>query len=152
MTTTAQTFAAIRSAMAKAFFASAYADQAEAAGEPLRGEIMDQLPEQMDSAAEAAALKLCELLADQWNYAEKGLSLAQKVVILYLKACRCDFANKDRDLNPDTFGHYLAMQAMGSGVGLESFGRDVYDAIPVPYLEFSRYDLTGTYFDFEPGA
>ncbi|QGH45026.1 hypothetical protein [Bacteriophage Phobos] len=146
MTTTKQTFTAIRSAMARAFFANAYADQAEEALQPLGGEILDQLPDVIDPNAEAAALELCEKLADQFDYNERGLSLAQKVALLFLKACRADFANRDRELTAENFGHYLAMQAMGTGVGLEAFGSDVRDAIPVPYLEFGSAHLSQEYF------
>jgi hypothetical protein len=52
----------------------------------------------------------------------------------------------DRDLTPELFGHYLAMQAMGHGVGLESFGRAVRDAINVPYVEFGSHSLECDYF------
>jgi hypothetical protein len=53
----------------------------------------------------------------------------------------------DRELSPEMFGHYLAMQAMGHGVGLsDAFGREVREAIKVPYLEFTNLDLEGDYF------
>jgi len=77
--------------MALAFFASAYADLYEEHGEPLRGEIMDQLPSRVDPAARHAALKL-------------------------IKSISVEDLNKYRDVKG--FGHYAAMQAMGHGVGL----------------------------------
>ena len=33
----------------------------------------------------------------------------------------------DRTLSPDLFGHYCAMEAMGHGVGLDSFGLRTVD-------------------------
>ncbi len=48
------------------------------------------------------------------------------------------------------FGHYLAMQAMGHGVGLETaFGDEFARCIIVPSIEFHSLMLENTYFDSE---
>lgn len=132
--------------MALAFFASAYADQADDCGQPLSGEIMDQLPADMDPAALHAADTLA---ADTLR--TNGLkSACFDLESLYLRAdeARDNSDDKgDRELTPELFGHYLAMQAMGTGVGLESFGDAVRDNIRVPYVEFGAYSLEKDYFE-----
>lgn len=152
MTTTKTAFAEIKLAMAKAFFACAYADQAEEAGQPLRGEIMDQLPEAIDPAATHAADALVISLLSGFEFAEPGLNDSQKMACLYMRAVNLQHenpSNSDRTCTPDLFGHYCAMQAMGTGVGLESFGSAVHDAIPVPYVEFGSHSLSQDYFTDE---
>lgn len=124
--------------MAKAFFASAYADQADECGQPLHGEIMDQLPDDIDPAALHAANTLANDMV--WKSSTNNLDG------LYLLALRQDSSGADRELTPELFGHYCAMQAMGHGVGLDSFGQAVYDAIKVPYIEFGSYSLEKDYF------
>lgn len=127
----------IKHGMALAFFASAYADQADKAGEPLRGEIMDQLPDEIDPAAlhEADALTRDMVRAN-------GKPLAN----IYRDAEECDNEGADRELEPELFGHFCAMQAMGHGVGLESFGNVVRDSVRVPHVEFGLYSLEIDYF------
>lgn len=138
--------------MALAFFASAYADQADECGEPLRGEIMDQLPETIDPAAwhAAATLQFGLLAKFKARHPEKLDQGALNLALLYRLAVfvqsESDYYG-DRSLTPELFGHYLAMQAMGHGVGLESFGRAVHDAIDVPYVEFGGYSLELDYFE-----
>lgn len=149
MTTTKQAFEEIKRGMALAFFASAYADQAEECGQPLRGEIMDQLPEEIDPAAMHAADTLISGMINAHTFGEPGLSQAQAIASLYLKVARCDRSDADRECTPELFGHYCAMQAMGSGVGLESFGSAARDAINVPYVEFGAYSLERDYFEPE---
>lgn len=129
----------IKDAMAKAFFASAWADQAEECGESIRGEIMDQTPATIDPAAIHAA----ETLAMDMVRAN-GKSLEE--LLLFVETC----GDGDREANADMFGHYCAMQAMGHGVGLhDAFGSIVYDAIKVPYCEFSSCSLERDYFSEE---
>lgn len=142
-------FTQIKNGMALAFFANAYAEQAEDWGLPMRGEIMDQLPDAIDKAALHAADTLINDLISAHEYGERALSSAQAVALLYVKASQCDRNDADRELSPELFGHYLAMQAMGTGVGLESFGSEVRDAIEVPYLEFSSASLELDYFEDE---
>lgn len=149
MTTTAQAFEQIKRGMTLAFFASAYADQAEECGQPLRGEIMDQLPGTVDPAAIHAAETLISGMINAHNFAEPGLSQAQAIGALYLKVARCDRSGRDRECTPALFGHYCAMQAMGTGVGLESFGSAAHDAVTVPYVEFGAYSLERDYFEAE---
>lgn len=129
--------------MAKAFFASAYADMAEEAGKPLRGEIMEQLPEEIDPAAIGAAKAL-------YMDFERALHSAHGENDLL----DGDFVDGDgvRHMPGDTieerrqaFGHYAAMQAMGHGVGLwEYCAHQIYDHIPA--IEFGSYSLEKDYF------
>lgn len=135
----------IKHHMAIAFFASAYADQAEECEQPLRGEIMDQLPETVDPAAIHAARTAtfdilrannCKTLSELMEIAEE----IQKITGI----------TGDRELTEEMFGHYLAMQAIGHGVGLnDAFGRVVYDGIIVPYIEFGSRSLERDYFECE---
>jgi hypothetical protein len=137
--------------MALAFFASAYADQADEAGGPLSGEIMDQLPDAIDPEAEKAAGTLgARMIAANWP--GRAVLFSQGLRVLYRAADNCDREGADRVLAPELFGHYLAMQAMGTGVGLESFGRAVRDRIKVPYLEFCAYHLSRDYFSHGEGG
>jgi hypothetical protein len=137
--------AAIKASMAKAFFASAWADlqeEKDADDETavnLSGrEIMDVMPADIDPAAIHAANTLAmdmertnaKPLADIYHYA------------IEVK----EFCKGDRTLNEEFFGHYCAMQAMGHGVGLDdAFGNAVYEAIKVPYVEFGSYSLEKDY-------
>jgi len=132
----------IKHSMALAFFACAYADQADECEQPLRGEIMDQLPDTIDPAAIHAA----ETLAIDMERANPELG---NIRAIYRHACtlyNADPCDADRELDPDNSGHYCAMQAMGTGVGLESFGTAVREVITVPYVEFGSYSLERDYF------
>lgn len=140
-----KTFDQIKTAMALAFFASAYADLCEENENPLRGEIMDQLPEHTDPAAIHAAETLIMGMIDQVTF-ETPASDEKRMLALYMHASNVyERADADRELTPDLFGHYCAMQAMGTGVGLESFGSAVRDAITVPYVEFGSHSLQYDY-------
>lgn len=122
--------------MALAFFASAYADQADECGEPLRGEIMNQLPEVIDPAATHAARTLCH-----------GIEHAHGVTIDALFNGLAPIWAGDRDHSPEMFGHYCAMQSMGHGVGLYDAGGDsVHDCVKIPYVEFGSLSLEKDYF------
>lgn len=123
--------------MARAFFASAYADQADKCGQSLRGEILNQLPADMDRAAHHAA---CTLASDM-----EGTN-GRDLYAIFAACQELPTDGADRDLTPELFGHYCAMQAMGHGVGLESFGDAVREAITVPYVEFGAYSLERDYF------
>ena len=136
----------IKHGMALAFFASAYADQADECGQPMQGEIMDQLPDGIDPAALHAA----DTLAIGVMHANGLKSACFDLESLYLRADEERHNSDDkghRELTPELFGHYLAMQAMGTGVGLESFGNAVRDNIRVPYVEFGAYSLEKDYFE-----
>lgn len=147
----------IRAAMAKAFFASAWADLQDEkdADDPTRvnlsgREIMDVIPSTIDPAAEHAARTLEFDLARAnpfWRASPGKADAAEFLGSLFEKAQACAPLNDkgDRDLTPELFGHYLAMQAMGTGVGLESFGDVVKAAITVPYVEFSSASLQKDY-------
>lgn len=132
----------IQRSMALAFFGCAYADQAEESGNALAGEIMDQLPDEIDPAAIHAAKTLMSDMANA-NMAS--------VDALYIQAEECETDGGDRELTPELFGHYCAMQAMGTGVGLESFGSAIRDAIHVPYVEFGSHSLERDYFNEDCG-
>lgn len=136
----------IKRHMARAFFASAYADQAEECGQPLSGEIMDQLPDETDPAAVHAA----DTLAADMMRANGLTSPCFDLESLFLRACEIAENSRDRgdrEHTPEMFGHYCAMQAMGHGVGLaDAFGGAVYDDIRVPYVEFGSHSLAQDYF------
>lgn len=121
---------------ALAFFASAWADQAEENGESLRGEIMDQIPEDIDPAAIHAATTLA---MDMERLNSRSIAEMMEDIIR--------IADGDRPETLEYFGHYAAMQAMGHGVGLyDAFGKEVYELIKVPYIEFGSYSLERDYF------
>jgi hypothetical protein len=135
----------IKHGAALAFFASAYADQADECGQPLRGEIMDQLPAEIDPAALHAADTLAHGLAAA-NAKRPGWTLTGCYLFAEQRQ-RYSTGKGDRELTPELFGHYCAMQATGTGVGLESFGDAVRDSIAVPYIEFGSYSLERDYFE-----
>lgn len=138
----------IERGMALAFFASAYAEQAEECGQPLSGEIMDQLPQQIDKAALHAAANLEFSIVAYWAMGKpKGQTQSTAIIYAHIEGIQHIAKDKGgRELTPELFGHYCAMQAMGHGVGLDSFGRAVYDAITVPYVEFGSHSLNLDYF------
>lgn len=138
----------IKRGMALAFFATAFADMREEQGDPMTGEIMDQLPADIDPAALKAADTLTAGLIDSFTFKEPGLNETQKLAVIYMYASNLlaeDPCDADRELTPDSFGHYCAMQAMGQGVGLESFGDRVCNGFSVPYVEFGHLHLEGGY-------
>jgi hypothetical protein len=134
----------IELAMAKAFFASAWADQVEDTDDPnapnLSGqEIMDVMPDEIDPAATHAATTLRMDM-------ERVNNLPMQNIYERVRMIR-DRRQGDRPMTPAMFGHYCAMQAMGHGVGLgDAFGEDVYEAIKVPYVEFGMGSLEKDYF------
>lgn len=143
----------IKRGMALAFFASAYADQADECGQSLRGEIMAQLPTDIDPAAlHAADILAADLLDANREHnrcRDNGAATLPAVYAFaqYLQGDRSVGYCGDRELSPELFGHYCAMQAMGHGVGLDSFGSAVADNIRVPYVEFGSYSLGKDYFE-----
>lgn len=140
----------IKQGMALAFFACAYADQADDCEQSLYGEIMAQLPDEIDPAALHAADTLAMGL-EELNAKRPGWTLSGCYRFLQQQQ-RNSEDQGDRELTPELFGHYCAMQAMSQGVGLESFGRAVRDAVCVPYVEFGSYSLERDYFFEEPEA
>jgi len=120
---------------ARAFFASAWADMMEENGATLRGEIMAQMPDTLDNAAIHAARTL------RMDIERKdGRTISQ--LMDYIG----QYGNGDRLNTAEYFGHYAAMQAMGHGVGLyDAFGKRVYEAVFVPYIEFGSYSLENDY-------
>jgi len=120
---------------ARAFFASAWADMVEENGEALHGEIMDQMPTEIDSAAIHAARTLY-MDMERVNGRTIGDMLGQ---------IERD-GDGDRPNTVEHFGHYAAMQAMGHGVGLgDAFGSEIREAIKVPYVEFGSHSLSKDY-------
>lgn len=124
---------AIRHHMARAFFASAWADQCEESGNAriMSGrEIMDLIPDEFDPAA--------------WHAADAlifGMESANGMPIDSVHAtCAASTPVAVAD-----FGHYCAMQAMGHGVGLFDYG--ITGAmVRVPYVEFGSHSLQKDYF------
>lgn len=135
--------AEIRQHMARAFFASAWADQCDESGNENRiagREIMDEMPEQVDPSAEQAA-KTLEL-----GLLEKNKQFSCLAGVLdWLQTVPSP--GGDRPRNAEMLGHYLAMQAMGHGVGLyDAFGDQTYEFLTVPYVEFGSHSLEKDYF------
>lgn len=124
---------------ARAFFASAWADMAdecEVEAWPPGAEIMEYMPDTVDSAAMHAARTL-RLDVERIN----GATVSDLMRIIK------KHGDGDRPNTMEFFGHYAAMQAMGHGVGLsDAFGRDVADKIKIPYMEFGSHSLEKDYF------
>lgn len=128
----------------RAMFASAWADYQEASpdGENLSGcEILDIAPETPIEALRAAVRLVRRVERMNGERIECTLERAAGLPDRYA----------DRECDPEHFGHYLAMQAMGHGVGLESVcDRDAL-ALELPWTEFSYFDLNPEeYPDLEP--
>ena len=123
---------------AKAFFASAWADQCEDsdnAGMLSGREIFNIMPDEIDPAATHAAKTL-----------RMGIEASNAQTIDVLMQYIERNANGDRDATIESFGHYAAMQAMGHGVGLlDAFG-GCAKFIAVPYIEFGSHSLEKDYF------
>lgn len=130
--------------MSRAFFASAYADQADEAGQSLQGEIMDQLPADIDPAARDAAKKLYSDFESALQGNSDHVTLDGAYVFLHGVSYMPGASNPEQY---ETFGHYVAMQAMGHGVGLFDYGVPDQLESKVPYLEFSGCDLSRDYFE-----
>ena len=122
---------------AKAFFASAWADQIEENGESLGAgtEILDVMPDEVDSAATNAARTL-RMDIERTN----GKTINDLFGIVERDG------DGDRANTIEFFGHYAAMQAMGHGVSLyDAFGASVHDTIKIPYVEFGSHSLEKDY-------
>lgn len=140
----------VKQGMARAFFISAYADAWENADDSSEnkrklGSVAgrnweDMAPKENDPAAESAA--------DDLAISVTVDNAAHDLADLYHRAMEAkELCQGDRDLTPVMFGHYLAMQAMGHGVGLaDAFGDAVSDAVKVDYMEFSFCNLEKDYF------
>lgn len=126
---------------ALAFFACAWADAAEESGNAriFSGkEILNIMPRIIDESAYHAARTLANDMFT-WN---GQLNIED----IYARVESMDTTGSDRELTPDLFGYYCAMQAMGQGVGLESFGYECRAKVHVPYLEFGSHSLQKDYF------
>lgn len=124
---------------ALAFFAIGWAEQCEDSGNEgmLSGqEIMQIMPHDIDPAAIEAARSLLDKMQMQNNRTIEDM-------LAYIE----DNDDGDREPTIEFFGHYAAMQAMGTGVGLrDAFGKDVSEAIKTPYIDFGKYSLEKDYF------
>ena len=121
----------IREGMARAFFACAWADQADEAenrgiNTPLGPgvDIMNVMPTEIDSSAYHAADTLISEMESSNNMSITDLFCSTGILL------------------PEVFGHYAAMQAMGHGVGLRDFNIE----ITVPHVEFGGHSLDKDYF------
>ena len=124
---------------ARAFFASAWADQKEESGNAQGGEIMDRMPDDIDPAAVHAARTLA-----------MDIERTNRRTISDLMAFVENMGCGDRPATVEYFGRYCAMQAMGHGVGLnDAFGKIVYNVVRVPYVAFGGYSLERDYFEQE---
>lgn len=121
----------IREAMAKAFFATAWADYEEQVKHEslAQTEIMDVLPDNIPESAYAAADNVIGTI-------EK--STGRKISDLYNEAKEAP-GDHYKEPDEDSFGHYLAMQAMGHGVSWSDDHPDL--TFDVPRVEYSYYDL-----------
>jgi hypothetical protein len=123
---------------ARAFFASAWADQCDENGPGVGAgvEIMDAMPAEIDPAAIHAARTL-----------RMDVELINGASVSDLMRQIEKAADGDRPATMEFFGHYAAMQAMGHGVGLrDAFGSEVYASVKVPYCEFGSHSLARDYF------
>jgi hypothetical protein len=119
---------------ARALFANAWADYQERApdGVNLSGcEILDVMPEVPPEALAAAEKLIADTEAMNGETITESLARAQSLPDRYA----------DRDCDAEHFGHYLAMQALGTGVGLESVCDRKALALKLPYCDFGCYDL-----------
>jgi hypothetical protein len=140
----------VKQGMARAFFVSAYADAWEDADDSserkrnlgsMAGRNWETVaPKENDPAAERAA--------DELALSIQKDNSAEDLADLYHRAMDAkELCRGDRDMTPRNFGHYLAMQAMGHGVGLaDAFGDAVADLVNVDYLEFGFCHLDRDYF------
>lgn len=130
--------------VARALFASAWADYQEQSpdGMNLSGcEIMDCMPQDIPVEAVGAA-NLLVAKVEKLN--------GETIVQTLERAQRLPDRHADRECDAEHFGHYLAMQAMGSGVGLENVCDRAALGLKLPYFEFSYMDLNPEeYPDFE---
>lgn len=133
----------IHKGMARAFFASAWADAVEEAGGSLRGEIMDQIPDKWDKAAWDAADRLyTEMSSQNWSRKKHAHVVAEGAYPQYDNLS--DFYHENTGgLDPLQWGHYAAMESMGHGVGLWEYG--LTDRVKVPRIEFGAYSLDKRY-------
>jgi hypothetical protein len=140
----------VKQGIARAFFISAYAYAWEEA--PDSSENKRKLgymggrdwatvaPKENDPAAESAAESLAVML-------QKDNGVADLADLYHRAMDAKELCRGDRDMTPVMFGHYLAMQAMGHGVGLaDAFGDAVYDLVKVGYYEFGMGHLAKEYF------
>lgn len=110
--------------MAVAFFACAWADAAEDAGQEqiMSGrEILSIMPTDIDPSALHAAKTLCHGIES----AHPGLA---DIELIYKACTLMDSTGADRALTPDLFGHA------------------VRDKVRVPYIEFGSHSLEREYF------
>jgi len=123
--------------MARAFFASAWADWSDQYGPGTQGngvDVMDEMPDEIDPSAVYAAFELCAALEEQ-----HGMHTAD----IFAKAVEMAGDDGDREKTPEMFGHYAAMGAMGHGVNLhDALGSKTARWVDVPYREFSPFDLS----------
>ena len=109
--------------IARAYFASAWADKQneDPDGMNLSGvEIFDVLPDELPTEASEAASELAHALC-QCNGVSTLAELYQRAIRLPKRF------QADRKFAPELFGHYLGMEGMGHGVGLDSFGIESID-------------------------
>jgi len=118
----------------RAFFANAWADWNDEYGSTnVSGkEIMDVMPNDIDPAAKKEAATTIEWMEE---HNQAGI----EEILEHAKRNPSRYA--DRPCDEEHFGHYLAMQAMGTGVGLESICDADAARIKVPCREFSYFNL-----------
>jgi hypothetical protein len=124
--------------MARAFFATAWADWADSYGPGTQGngvDVMDEMPDEIDPAARHAAGQLTERLESLHG---------KRLEEIFEEAVALSGDDGDRPKTPEMFGHYAAMGSMGHGVSLyDALGRKAAEFVNTSacYMEFSLYDL-----------
>lgn len=116
----------IREAVARAFWVTQWADAEEEVGNTYPGEdLMDVAPRTPEEALREADKFLAELAENNGKTVEALLAAAAE-------ADELDEDDLDGDY-AEEFGHYMAMQAMGHGVGW--FDDHEHFEVTVPYYE-----------------
>jgi hypothetical protein len=120
---------------ALAFFASAWADWNDEYGDlnPSEKDIMDIMPDEIDPAALKAAHELLEAVEKH-----HGAEITDLLRDAQNAADPTGWGTTPCD--EEHFSHYLAMSAMGHGVGLDSVGLP-HDWCHIPNIEFTPHDL-----------
>ena len=118
--------------MSRTYFALAWADyQDEYGGGVGAGvQIMDVMPDEIDPAALKEAYELADAIEKQ-----VGSDLAEILMTAKLSA-----EAAENPCNEEYLGHYLVMQSLGHGVGIEEVGLP-HDWMDVPCTDFGYYDL-----------
>ena len=127
--------AEILQGMARALFVSTWADYEEERGRHHRGDLMDAAPATPSPARTAA-----KILAKKIEIMNHGKTVSD----LYADALNAGAHDTRRGTDPQTFGHYIAMQSLGHGVSW--FDDNPKFPLELPYFEFSKASAKHYYY------